>query len=81
MGNNDMSWSENIPIDDLTKDEMEIVALADEMASSMASLNSQTYDTFIQSRDRFRKKIKQICDKTKKNEERIKKMKEAVSSI
>lgn len=77
----DVSWSENIPIDDLTKDEMEIVALADEMASSMASLNSQTYDNFIQARDRFRKKIKQVCDKSKRSEERIKKLKEAVSSI
>lgn len=66
---------------DLTKDEREIIALADEMASAMASLNAQTYETFINARDSFRAKIKEICNKQISTEERIKRIKETISSL
>jgi hypothetical protein len=63
---------------DLTKDERELVSLADEMASAMANLNAQTYDTFISARDNLRAKITEIVKKTVDAEERLHKMKEFI---
>ena len=64
----------------LTKDERELITLADEMAASAASLNGQTYDTFILSREKLRLKIKQMCDHKQCQEDRIAAMKAAVEA-
>ena len=37
----------------------EILTLADEMAASISSLNSQTYDSFIGSRTKLREVLKE----------------------
>ena len=39
--------------------EKQILNLADEMASSICSLNNHTYDSFIESRDKLEKLLKQ----------------------
>lgn len=62
----------------LTNDEERLLALADDMAAAMSNLNAQNYKEFIDARDRFRKVISEIVTKTRKNEERIAKMKEAI---
>ncbi len=61
---------------DLTKDERELIGLADEMASAMSNLNSQTYDSFISARDNLRAKIAEIVNKTINAEDRIQRLKE-----
>lgn len=43
-----------------TKYEKEILAIADEMAASVSSLNSHTYETFISSRERLQTKVHNI---------------------
>lgn len=43
-----------------TKYEKEILAIADEMAASVSSLNSHTYDTFISSRERLQTKVHNV---------------------
>ena len=65
---------------EITNDERDLIALADEMASAMSNLNPQTYDTFITARDRLRAKISQIVNKTIHNEERLRKMKEYIQA-
>jgi hypothetical protein len=45
------------------------------MAAAMSNLNSQNYKEFVDARDRFRKVIVEIVNKTKQNEARIAKMK------
>ena len=62
----------------LTNDEERLLALADDMAAAMSNLNSQNYKEFVDARDRFRKVIAEIVNKTKQNEARIAKMKEAI---
>lgn len=64
----------------LTKDEQELMSLADEMASAMAGLNSQTYDTFVMAREKFRLKVKKMVDKQKTTDERIAAIKKAVEA-
>jgi hypothetical protein len=64
----------------LTKDEQELLTLADEMASSMAGLNAQTYDTFVLAREKFRLKCKQMCDKRCEIEKRLAAIKKAVEA-
>lgn len=64
----------------LTKDEQELISLADEMASSMANMNSQTYDTFVLAREKFRLKVKRMIEKQKASEERIAKIKAAIEA-
>ncbi len=59
----------------LTNDEERLLALADDMAAAMSNLNSQNYKEFVDARDRFRKVIAEIVNKTKQNEARIAKMK------
>ena len=65
---------------ELTNDERDLIALADEMASAMSNLNPQTYDTFITARDKFRAKIAKIVNKNLHNEERLRKMKEYIEA-
>lgn len=65
----------------LTVDEEELINLADDMASSMADLNSQNYKMFVDTRDRFRAKIKTMVQKLQSNEERIAKVKKAIAEI
>ena len=65
----------------LTKDERELISLADEMASAMAGMNSQTYDTFVLAREKLRYKIKQMVDKQHESEDRIVRLKQTVASI
>lgn len=62
----------------LTNDEERLLALADDMAAAMSDLNPQNYKEFVDARDRFRKVIAEIVNKTKQNEARIAKMKEAI---
>ncbi len=59
----------------LTNDEERLLALADDMAAAMSNLNAQNYKEFVDARDRFRKVIAEIVNKTKQNEARIAKMK------
>lgn len=66
---------------DLTSDEREILSLADEMAGSMTDLNSQTYDSFISAREKFRTKLKEMSDKKNHAEEQLRKIKETVLSL
>lgn len=65
----------------LTVDEEELVNLADDMASAMTDLNSQNYKSFIDSRDRFRAKIKSMVEHLRVSEERITKMKKIVADF
>lgn len=65
----------------LTMDEEELVNLADDMASSMADLNSQNYKAFIDAREKFRDKIRTMLQKIQTNEEKIAKMKKAIAEI
>jgi hypothetical protein len=64
----------------LTKDEQELLTLADEMASSMAGLNAQTYDTFVLAREKFRLKCKQMCDRQKVSDDRLAKIKKMIEA-
>ena len=77
------SWNDKDPVAELglTLDETVIMELADEMASAMSDLNPQNYKTFVDARERFRDKIKQMVRKQKVSEERIAKIKETVLSI
>lgn len=65
----------------LTVDEEELVNLADDMASAMTDLNSQNYRMFIDTRDRFRTKIKSMVQQIHVNEERLAKMKQVIAEI
>lgn len=65
----------------LTLDETVIMELADEMASAMSDLNPQNYKTFVDAREKFRDKIKQMMRKQQQLDQRIAKMKETVLSI
>jgi ribosomal protein L29 len=47
----------------------------------MADLNSQNYKMFVDTRDRFRAKIKTMVQKLQSNEERIAKVKKAIAEI
>mgnify|MGYP003345060705 CR=1 FL=1 len=64
----------------LTKDEQELMSLADEMASAMAGMNSQTYDTFVLAREKLRYKINHMCKCSMEKDERIAAIKKAVES-
>ena len=64
----------------LTRDEQELITLADEMASAMADLNSHTYDTFISAREKFRMKVKRMVDKQKMTDDRIAAIKKAIEA-
>ena len=64
----------------LTQNERELITLADEMASSMANLNGQTYDTFVTARENLHIKIREMCDHHQCQEERIAAMKKAVEA-
>jgi hypothetical protein len=46
-----------------TREEEELIALADEMSASIANLNQQTYSSFIEARSTFIDKLHQICSK------------------
>lgn len=65
----------------LTMDEEELVNLADDMASAMTDLNAHNYKSFVETRDRFRAKIKSMGEKVRCNEEKIAKIKRAVAEI
>ena len=65
----------------LTVDEEELVNLADDMASAMTDLNSQNYKMFIDTRERFRAKIKTMVQQIHVNEERLAKMKQVIAEI
>lgn len=65
----------------LTTYEREILELADEMASSMTDLNAHNYKNFVDARDKFRDKIKEICNKTLENHKRVERMKKAIAEI
>lgn len=64
----------------LTKDEQELVSLADEMASAMTNMNSHNYDTFITARDRFRMRVRRMVDKQKVLDDRLAKIKAAIEA-
>lgn len=64
----------------LTNDEEILLQLADDMASAMTDLNPQNYKEFIDARDKFRDKIRDIVGQTRKNEERLRKMKEFIEA-
>ena len=66
---------------DLTMVEQEIIELADEMASAMSDLNAHNYKNFVDARDRFRAKLKDMSDTTIKNYEKIERMKKAISEL
>lgn len=65
----------------LTTYERDILELADEMASSMTDLNAHNYKNFVDARDKFRDKIKEICNKTLESYKRVERMKKAVAEI
>lgn len=65
----------------LTDYERDILELADEMASSMTDLNAHNYKNFVDARDKFRDKIKEICNKTLESYKRVERMKKAVAEI
>jgi uncharacterized coiled-coil DUF342 family protein len=65
----------------LTDYEREILELADEMASSMTDLNAHNYKNFVYARDKFRDKIKEMCDKTLESYKRVERMKKAIAEI
>ena len=69
------------PEDLLTTYERDILELADEMASSMTDLNAHNYKNFVDARDKFRDKIKEICNKTLENHKRVERMKKAIAEI
>lgn len=49
-------------------DERTILSLADEMAASTATLNHHTYTVFIEAREMLKKKVREVCNKNKLNE-------------
>ena len=59
----------------LTTEEQTLLSLADDMAAAMSNLNSQNYKEFIDARDKFRSVINDMCEKGRKSEARIAKMK------
>ena len=65
----------------LTYFEREIIDLADEMASAMSDLNAHNYKNFVDARDKFRDKIKNMCDQIVLNENRLAKMKKVIAEI
>jgi len=65
----------------LTTYERDILELADEMASAMTDLNAHNYRNFVDARDKFRDKIKEMCEKTLENHNRVERMKKAVAEI
>lgn len=77
----DKHLDENLNPYGLTIDEEELINLADDMASAMADLNAQNYKSFVDSRDRFRNKIKSMVEQIRVNEERITKMKKIVADF
>lgn len=72
---------EQILSESLTVYEKDIIELADDMASSMTDLNAHNYKNFVDARDKFREKIKEICNHAMKSEERIARVKKVVSEI
>lgn len=66
---------------DLTMAEQEIIDLADEMASSMSDLNAHNYKNFVDARDRFRAKLKEVTNNTVNNYEKIERMKKAIAEL
>lgn len=66
---------------DLTMIEQEIIDLADDMASSMSDLNAHNYKNFVDARDRFRAKIKEMSDQTMASHEKIERMKKVIAEI
>ena len=66
---------------ELTNEENELMRLADTMASCMADLNAQNYDSFVESRELFREKISEIVSKSLHAEERLQKMKEFIQTV
>ena len=62
----------------LTTEEQKLLSLADDMSAAMTNLNSQNYKEFIDARDKFRSVINDMCEKNRKSEARIAKMKEAI---
>lgn len=87
-----MNWTENMPPRtkmtqeqvikaSLTVYERDILELADEMASAMADLNAHNYKNFVDARDNFRSKLKEMCEHTISNHEKIERMKKMVAEI
>ena len=72
---------EDVMKSSLTTYERDILELADEMASSMTDLNAHNYKNFVDARDKFRDKLKEICNKTLENHKRVERMKKAVAEI
>lgn len=66
---------------DLTVEEKELMNLADTMASCMANLNSQNYESFVEARELFRVRIGEISKKSIQAEERLRKMKEYIQTV
>jgi len=65
----------------LTRFEQDIVELADEMASAMTDMNAHNYKNFIDARDKFRDKLKQMSEHAVNNHEKVERMKRVIAEI
>ena len=65
----------------LTRFEQDIVELADEMASAMTDMNAHNYKNFIDARDKFRDKLKQMSEHAVNNQEKVERMKRVIAEI
>lgn len=65
----------------LTAYEQDLLELADEMASAMSDLNAHNYKNFVYARDRFRDKIKCMCEQTIANHEKVERVKKMIAEI
>jgi len=63
----------------LTIYERDILELADEMASAMSDLNAHNYKNFVDARDKFRDKLKELANHTISNQERLDRMKKYIA--
>lgn len=77
---NDMN-KEDVLKTSLTVYERDILELADDMASAMTDLNAHNYRNFVEARDRFRDKLKEMCDHTLSNYEKVERMKKMVAEL
>lgn len=65
----------------LTTYERDILELADEMASAMSDLNAHNYKNFVDARDAFRGKLKEMCEHSMVSHEKVERMKKMVAEI
>lgn len=65
----------------LTRYECDILELADDMASAMTDLNAHNYKNFVDARDKFRDKLKEMCNHAVSSNERLERMKKVIAEL